>query len=442
MRVFNEQPRPRCLLLGTLDDGAITDLRSVFPTLRKISDLGEVRQAEWDVLVTGEGFTDLDPHLFVVAFGEGSLGAGTADAIGSIQRRRHHFWGTQGRPISVATHFASPAGTPARYARLVESDLLPRAIAETDHSCIVMQPQPSAQLPFPLHEQLTVPGLTPLLSTADGIVLAGWFTRPRGEAVCLSLPENALVVPWVTAAVSEWHAVDRVRFPASPDWTSSTAWLTPSEQEAEAELAALGNEERAVLADIGRRRIVAAEHRAAAESEAISGPRRLLTSTGASLVEAVLAALEDLGFAVKDMDQVWPEGDFREDLRVSDPGSPGGVIIAEVKGYSKSRGKAEDLIKLSGRFAPRFQMDEGAMPVAQWYIVNQAFADDPGTRKPLFDNSPGDLDAFGSVGGLAIDSADLFRLWTDVVRGEVKPEDARRLLLTSTGRLVLPPPST
>jgi hypothetical protein len=61
------------------------------------------------------------------------------------------------------------------------------------------------------------------------------------------------------------------------------------------------------------------------------GTRRILTSDGDELVEAVTTVLEDLGFTVRDMDDHHDErtGAKLEDLRVEDPSDADWLTLVE-----------------------------------------------------------------------------------------------------------------
>ena len=175
---------------------------------------------------------------------------------------------------------------------------------------------------------------------------------------------------------------------------------------------------------------------------AAAGAFRLLTAGDDPLAEAVRNALMDIGFSVRDMDKEWPSNDRLEDFRVSPPEDPAWIALVEVKGYLRSRGKAEDLMSLSGRFARRFRDTEKREPSAYWYVVNHEMGTDPDARKELFDGSEGELRAFANEGGLAIDTRHLFALWRDVKLEKITTEDARRLLLGATGRFTYEPVSS
>ena len=236
---------------------------------------------------------------------------------------------------------------------------------------------------------------------------------------------------WVEAAINHWHTLDVKRFPGTLDWSNQAwDWLTPDEIEAAKAVVEVMEEKKRIegLEEAAMQRFN--EARASARS----GPFRLLTEQGTELADAVRDVLRDIGLVARDMDQEVTGRDAVEDLRVSPPDRPEWVALAEVKGYTRSLGKAEDLLNLTGRLGLRYRRAEGRDVDAYWYIVNHHFGTDPLARKAVLEGSDRDLDSFGSVGGLAIDTVDLFRLWRDVARSRLAPETARALLVGATGR--------
>jgi hypothetical protein len=108
----------------------------------------------------------------------------------------------------------------------------------------------------------------------------------------------------------------------------------------------------------------------------------------------------------------------------------------------KSRGyttgaKPSDLSKLN-RFAALYAQENGQLPSAMGYVVNQFRGTDPTTRRPLLRNQDDDVDVFAEQGGLVVDTRDLFRLRKAVAAGAVSAEAARVMLTSSSGRFELP----
>jgi hypothetical protein len=257
----------------------------------------------------------------------------------------------------------------------------------------------------------------PFVVTAKGAILAGRFRRKGDRAECWSLPEYAeeLAPEFIEAALAEWYKLDPETFPSS-GWVELPRWRTSEENRLAGELDALHAERAVLLAAIAKREEALLADQVKAKQAAETRERVLLTGTGDALVETVAACLADLGFDVRNMDAVYPAKDRREDLQVTDPDTPGWVALAEVKGYTTGA-KGNDLLKF-GRYRLRYFQDNNEEAEAAWYIVNQFSGDDPGTRESVLAASEPELATFAEDGGLAIDTADLFRLFV-MKRGAV-----------------------
>ncbi|MGK4593911.1 hypothetical protein [Amycolatopsis sp. w19] len=129
----------------------------------------------------------------------------------------------------------------------------------------------------------------------------------------------------------------------------------------------LENEHERLLSDLDRRLIAGRGDVELADTDAADGAARLLTADGDDLALAVQMALEVLGFVVVDMDQVHPEGDRREDLRVQGPDRPGGEAIVEMKG--------------SGNRSPRTKLTE----------LNRLLTEMPAPRRAMTRTPTSDL---------------------------------------------------
>src|SRR5688572_14309243 len=74
VRLIGAKPRPRALVCGWDQAEAEARLADLFPTVRAVASLHDVRQAEWDALVCvgvmpDGGWYHLDDHLSVVCLG-------------------------------------------------------------------------------------------------------------------------------------------------------------------------------------------------------------------------------------------------------------------------------------------------------------------------------------------------------------------------------------
>jgi hypothetical protein len=131
------------------------------------------------------------------------------------------------------------------------------------------------------------------------------------------------------------------------------------------------------------------------------------------------------------MDQVHPEGDRREDLRVTIPDDPAWIAIVEVRGY-RGGAQVKDLMRLA-RFRSRFRTETGAEPDASWYVVNQFLGVDPGGRQRVLSGNPDEVSEFAADDGLVIDTRELFRLVNAVNAGALALGDARDILRSGRG---------
>jgi hypothetical protein len=350
-------------------------LKATLPGIRQISSIDDVHQADWDLLICeDQDLRPVAPNLYVIAFGGVVIGPTNLDD-GVLIGRQEYFdedgEGKPRKPVSVAVEFSTPDSVPGRFESLIADDLVPLLIAGHWHSTLLAYHSTGDEVGEPAYD---IPGVERLLVGSDGAAYAAHFKRPGGKTWCLTLPPGANLVAWIEAAIGHWHTLDAKRFPGTLDWTNQAwEWLTPGETDAAKQVVEAMEEKRRIegLEE------AALERFNEARASARSGPFRLLTDTGKGLADAVRDAFRDIGFVVRDMDEELTDRDAVEDLRVSPLGRADWVALAEVKGYTRSQGKAADLLDLTGRFGQRYRRTEGKDPGAYWYIVNHHFGDDP-----------------------------------------------------------------
>jgi hypothetical protein len=421
--VVGEKPRPRALILG-FDAETTSKLEALFPTAREVSSVTEVRQAEWDLLVTRGGVQeDTWGHLYVVGIG--------GDRYGQPSDLQDEGLWSASEIVrfdkTLATVFAIPGDLPQSVARLVKEDLLPSAQKAASHATLVVGINEYNWKS--VEEEI----LRPFLMAADGRVIAASFIRKVGQAECWCLPAYADPVAWTKAALEEWHKKDENRFPRGPDWNRQARWQTPAEHVAEEAVKEISARRKLVLAELDTAEHAAREKLEAAREKADQGPRRLLTERGDGLVDAVSTALTHLGFSVENMDLVFPENDRLEDLRVTATEFSGWVAIVEVKAYAGGA-KVNDLMRLQ-RYSKRFIRDKGKLPDAMWYVVNQFVGRDPSERPQILASNKEELATFASDSGLAMDTTTLFDLWVAVQKGVRQTEEVRETLARARGRV-------
>ena len=268
--------------------------------------------------------------------------------------------------------------------------------------------------------------LTPFLLGPDDVVLAGSYPRSDAASVWLLPHDVPDLYPWVIEALREWHDLYPHQFPALPEWQGNDDWRTAAET-AIAEAKDEHYEQfKAKYEEFLAEQKVFDDQAADAKQSADSYQRALLSEDGRALERAVEQAIRDLGFRVVDMDQVHPEGDRREDLRVYDDSDPDWVAIVEIKG-GKGGAKENELHGM-GKWATRFAADEGRVPSAQWFVVNHQRFTDPSARPVPFGNKPSVAKTFSEVDGSVIDTRALFDLLRLVEADPTLAPSARALL--------------
>lgn len=332
---------------------------------------------------------------------------------------------------SKAREFAIPKGLPSSIETLIKTQLVPLTQQEQTHEWLELSVRSAAT------DQEWASVLQPFLLTRRDQVLAGRFPRPGARSECWCFPDYAISIApaIVEVALREWRKRDPEVFPTT-DWASQSQWRTTSENRLVNELDELEAQRAATLANMRQREAQLESQLAEAKPEAETGERLLLTAQGDELGRIVDECLSSLGFQVTNMDNLDRPGAVRrEDLRVTSPDISGWVAVVEVKGYTRGSAKVNDLLKL-GRYRTEYLKETGSEPSAVWYVVNQFVGDDPSTRPPMLSSDESTLETFAEDSGLAIDTADLFRLWMAVKIGHLTPEEARSRLVQARGRFV------
>lgn len=434
--LINQSPRPRLLVKGFAEqDELVQQLLELAPTSRKINWLHEVRQEEWDVIISDEGLGDegegyrlptpLSPHIFAIYVG--SILNGFYNKVenspqwrGLIAARCNH----------ICQELQRVRGLPDGVSALVHEEFEPNALARESHGYFFREAATSSG-PSASNRPL-VPDLEPFLLTGDGKILAGRYQR-SAIAEAWVLPQDCgNVTRWAKVALTQWHSKSPDRFPAMPGWTESESWMTPLELDIKSQLIQLGHERDKTLKELSDRETQLRVNFREAQEAADTYERSLLTLQGSELVKAVIQALHEIGFNVRDMDVDATPDDHLEDLRVEDSDAPNWIALVEVKGYTKGA-KTEALAQFV-RFNQRYMLETGSIPNACWYVVNQFAKRDPATRQPALHGKDDDVAAFAQAGGLVIDTVSLFQLLMQVRAGAVSKEDARSNLRGATGR--------
>jgi len=424
--IVNISPRPRMLVWGFSDDQSlVTQLLQLCPTSQHIASLSQVRQTEWDLLVTDQSLElknairEVEPHLSVV------YRAPADEYFVTIERRPGWKSKIRSRAGVVSQELQRMRNLPERVAILVHEKLEPVLTKRTSHRVFEHQ---EVRPP----ESARAPEIVPFISTAESHPLAGKYPRSDASEAWL-LPEDIPDFPsWVQAALAEWHSLAPERFPGVPDWSTRKAWLTKEELTLTAEIEAVKKERAEQVERLQKLEAELQARLATARESADKYERALLTTQSDELKNSVIRALQEIGFNVVDADETAQADDHLEDLHITDPDIPGWVALGEVKGYTKGA-KTEGLTQFL-RFNMRYTSRTGRNPDACWYIVNQFIKRDPSTRQQALHGKDEDVLAFGSASGLVIDTVQLFQVLRNVRAGSLTSKSARELLRNASGR--------
>lgn len=450
--LVNESAKPRVLVIG-FDDGdegpwLLARLREVVATVDRVPDLTFVRSDEWDVLITDRAFIDRVEKVETKTVSRG-LGSAIPRNLNVIYRARpgellhtlDRSTGTSPRMVRWKTgkrarELRRPPGIPEHIAALAHESLEPVVISRKEHLVFLIPVQGSSS--FGGYEPTIVPvepdtyKLQPFLMTADGEVLAGRYRRSQHSEGWLLPHDVADLIPWLRAALREWHLLDLKHFPGQPGWAEEPTWQTPIEADLALQIQDFEKGVELAMANFAVERSELHGRLEAASRAADRYERALLTTQSDDLVVAVLQVLFELGFQVEDSDALAANGDHVQDIIVRDLADPEWVALVEVKGYTK--GARTEAFSQFNRFSMRFVLKYQKAPNALWYVVNQFLARDPGERQQVLHGKEEDIAAFADQGGLVIDTVELFRLLMMVRRADIEPQTARAALRTGVGR--------
>lgn len=450
---ITRQQSPRVLILPPwgwsreFTDDLAERLATTVPTVSVTSSVSVENLGEWDCLITGEGpgAVNLVPlesanyrdepkrewqwrsrypsHLSLICIVQPAQSLDPLDA-----------WPPEGRsseipPVTVVAehdlvgrHISFVEGLPERLNDLVREHLVPvvRSRNGKHTSFRVVERDGLLDRPGDLYQ------IRPFLLGPDEAALACSYQRSP-DASCWLLPgDTPDIFPWVREALREWNTLYPDRFPLIPGWQQSSAWYSPLERK-------IQERRRVVTAELESAIDVWREKTANLDAElkdaqqfADKYERALVSAEGPILEHAVARAFTDLGFTVHQMDEVWPEGDKREDLRISDNDDADWIAIVEVK--SSKRGTKETEVANMSRWIERYILETGKAPAARWFVTNAFRSQDPETRPTPFQNKPEFPETFNLAGGTIIDTRALFDLVTLTADDEGKKAAARKML--------------
>ncbi|MEV8085013.1 hypothetical protein [Pseudarthrobacter oxydans] len=425
MNIFNVQPRPRVLFENSPQDLLTKELLEVVPTFKLITNVEKVHEEEYDILVTfAPSARRRSEHLHVLSFGAVTAGGFVEDS------QDYSF----SRDVStLANELAIPGDAPPALATLLKATVIPNVPEGQKEAWRLVRHMPSYRATIAEDGNLASRCI-PLVHVGAKQSVYALLTE-RGGKLNLVLPaETQQHEAWLRLFLDMVGNVDPDSVPPNLDWKTSERWSPPELSRHVVDLGALRQAHEEALKEFQRRE---QELQAQVEEStrlADQGTRRILTSDGDELVEAVTTVLEDLGFTVRDMDDHHDErtGAKLEDLRVEDPSDPDWLSLVEVKGYTKGA-KVNDVAQITGRPAVSYTKETGQEPPAVWHVVNAWRGTNPSTRPQAIPNDD-DLRPLTEAGGALIDTRDLFEAWRDVSAGTADAESVRASLRDSKTR--------
>ncbi|ABK02377.1 hypothetical protein Arth_0980 [Arthrobacter sp. FB24] len=398
-------------------------------TVKVITDLDSVDQAEWDALIlnsdyqavdTRNAFTTKYPrvadHLYIFkVLPEGRQGDyGVLDRVSGLNNAEDGVtlalrWEVPGQEISVKQGFD----------RELRSSLVEAADSRAAQSGL---DNPKA---LPAGVVLDAFAVGP-----QGIVLAGTLSAPNRGEVWFVPSEVSTLGPWITAAFASWRRRDPKKFPGVPDWWASSEWYSVAESAVARRIA----EETATFEE-AKTKFEASLMQLESELEearkkATAGSRQLLRGQDDALQDAVRDALEELGFEVRDMDLEWEDKERREDFRITDSDDPKWLVLGDATGVT-GNAKGGKMAVLQG-YVTKFVFDEKPDDIpGMWYLLNREIEKDPAVRSSIL--RADEIEPFAAQQGLILDTTALFVL---LRHAHEEPDDKpaiRKFLRTSFG---------
>jgi len=422
-------PRPRVALIGEFDSKTTQNLIGLFPTYWMGNSFNEIEEVvdpkELDLVVIGKKVIEAPTWLnqvYVICFSEdiNYLPAPTPRFIIHT-------------PKSASTEAYLLPELPLNFERLREIDLADIKSIKGWRIIELLYMAPG--IPRSKHQD----ALTPLLKGAliidpySKMPFATIFKRDKSELGVAWFPNSCFrIFPWVELICTDWAKTDKERFPEFGDWTKNPQWMVSDEENLSKQIDALITQKEITIRRYDQQIGNVQEGLLRISAEANQGLRRLITSQGNELVDEVGLAFSTLGFKVTKMDELIPEGLPKlEDLRIDDPEIKDWQAIVEVRGYSKSGGKTDDLARLA-RFARHYEIETGKNPQKRICVVNGQIELSPSQRQKPFISSPEDVNEFREQDGIVIWSLDLFQVVKNIAEKDL--QQVRKTVREAKGR--------
>jgi hypothetical protein len=423
------RPRPRVALLGEFDLETLDRLTKLFPTSwtgkASINIEIQIDPKELDLVIIAPNFDDNPPvwikRVHVLCF---------SDKIPYLPSPASQF----SIELTYATfteEYILPE-LPLNFERLREVDLANLSNTKRWKPIKLSNATHYYQEMYDRAEKEILEGAI-VLDAHNNLPFATIFKRTETNLGVAWLPNQCFrIFPWVELICSEWSKIDNIRFPDFGDWTKNLEWMLSDEEDLAAKIDNLTIEKRKLYTEYNQQIATLQEVLLEKSAAANKGLRRLITSQGDDLVDEVSSVFKALGFIVTKMDVLIPEGSPKlEDLRIDDPDTKDWQAIVEVRGYSKSGGRTDDLARLA-RFARYYEKETGKNPQKRIYVVNGQIDLPPSQRQSPLISAPEDVSEFAEQDGIIIWSLDLFQAIKALKNND--PSSIRKAIVSAKGR--------
>ena len=437
--VSGTRPRPRVGFIGNFDEKDLEYYNRLFPTIWVGSNIDhlkhQVHQTELDLLVIGEGIVDhsrLAYGVHVICF---------SDDVNPLPGPLNNS-SVEIEDEALTEEYLLP-DLPLPFNRRREADL---SGVDSIRGWVTLGISVNVPYFSASERQKHYKAATNRLAE-DAIViqrqkhypLAAIYWRESANLGVALLPNPVFdQARWIEVITTHWAQIDPESFPTFGDWTKLPDWMVSEELEILESINQVEKRRQQALEGFSQE----IDSFQAKLTETIrrvnQGHRQLLTSQSDELVDAVAAVFGELGFAVESVDQSLESGQpKREDLRLKDPNAEQDdwEAIVEVRGYKRSAGKTNDLIRIS-RFAELYLLDKGRSPDKRIYVVNGQIELSPPQRLEPLASVLEDLAIFAENDGLVISTLDLFRVVKVISESTV--ETIRNSIKSTEGRWILP----
>lgn len=329
---------------------------------------------------------------------------------------------------TLAHELAIPREVPSPLATLLKTTVIPNVREGQKAAWRLVKPLNASYHATVADEGNLGSRCIPLVHVGAKQSVYALLTQRGGKLNLVLPPETEQHAAWLRLFLDLVGNVDPDSVPPDLDWKTSSRWSPREVTKHVVDLQALRQAHEEAVTEFQQRERELQAQLEQSTRLADAGTRRILTSDGDELVEAVTTVLRDLGFKARDMDDHHDErtGAKLEDLRVEDPSDADWLSLVEVKGYAKGA-KVNDVPQITGRPAVAYTKETGQEPPAVWHVVNAWRGTNPSTLVQAIPNDD-DLRPLTEAGGALIDTRDLYEAWRDVAAGKADAKSVRASL--------------